>query len=138
AHYQLGLILFGRGKPTEAMQHYEAALRAAPDSVEVLNNLAWLKATAANAALRDGQRAVTLAKRACELTHDEQPFFLGTLAAALAEAGQFPEAAAAARKARDLAAAAGQKDLAARNQELLTLYESNHPYHEPAKTQGSP
>ncbi len=130
AHYELGSILSQHGETAEAIQHYEAALRALPDFVEVLNNLAWIRAVCADSKYRDGAQAVRLASRACELTHDSQPLFLGTLAAALAEAGRFPEAVNAARKARDLASAAGLKDIAARNDELLARYESNRPYHE--------
>jgi hypothetical protein len=55
---------------------------------------------------------------------------LGTLAAAYAEAGRFEDAAAAARKACELARAAGQEEVAAKNQELLKLYESRQAYHE--------
>jgi hypothetical protein len=57
---------------------------------------------------------------------------VGTLAAAYAEAGRFDDAVATAQKARDLALASGQKDLADRNQKLLELYQSHQAYHEPA------
>ena len=50
-----------------------------------------------------GPQAVQLAERACELTHYGQPVFLGTLAAAYAEAGRFPEAVTTAEKAERLA-----------------------------------
>jgi hypothetical protein len=75
---------------------------------------------------------VTLAERACQLTGNRQPFLLGTLAAAYAEAGRFPDAVATAQRAIDLATAAGQPDIAARNRELLELYRAGQPYHEPA------
>jgi protein O-mannosyl-transferase len=129
-HFQLGSVLSQAGRKAEAIQHYEAVLRVQPDSVAALNNLAWIKATSVNPDLRDGVEAVRLAQRACEITKESQPFLLGTLAAALAEAGRFPEAVAAARKARDLATSAGLKDVAARNTELLALYEANRPCRE--------
>jgi len=129
-HFQLGSVLSQAGRKAEAIQHYEAVLRVQPDSVGALNNLAWIKATSVNPDLRDGVEAVRLAERACEITKESQPFLLGTLAAALAEAGRFPEAVAAARKARDLATSAGLKDVAARNAELLALYEANRPCRE--------
>jgi hypothetical protein len=52
---------------------------------------------------------------------------LGTLAAAYAEAGRFGEAVKTAEQARDLAAAAGLKDVAAKNSELLKLYRAGKP-----------
>ena len=50
--------------------------------------------------VRNGPRAVELAERACQLTEWKTAFFLGTLAAAYAEAGQFADAAATAERAR--------------------------------------
>jgi len=57
-----------------------------------LNNLAWLLATAPDARLRDGQKALGYAKRACELTKWKNAYCLGTLAAACAETGNYEEA----------------------------------------------
>ncbi len=63
-----------------------------PDDPLVLNGLAWLHATCPGDAFRDGRQAVELAQRACERGGWSRPEFLGTLAAAHAEAGQFDEA----------------------------------------------
>jgi tetratricopeptide (TPR) repeat protein len=100
-----------------------------------LNNLAWILAAGAEAELRDGAEAVRLAERACELTHYQEPLFIGTLAAAYAEAGRFPEAVTAAEKAAQLATHAGLNDLAAKNRQLLELYRAGKPCREvpPAK-----
>lgn len=57
---------------------------------------------------------------------------VGTLAAAYAEAGQLTEAVATAQKACELATLFGEKDLLARNRELLECYHAGQPYHEPA------
>jgi tetratricopeptide (TPR) repeat protein len=57
-----------------------------------LNNAAWILATCPDASFRDGKRAVELATQACEDTHWKQFFVLDTLAAAYAEAGDFPNA----------------------------------------------
>lgn len=119
------------GQPAEAVACYDHGLVAVPDSAELHNNLGWLLATHPNARIRDGRRAVTLAEKATELTGHRQPFFIGTLAAAYAEAGQFDQAIATAQKAIDLATAAGQPQIAARNAELLLLYRAGKPYHEP-------
>ncbi len=47
-----------------------------------------------------------------------------------AEAGQFDKAVQTAQKACDLATANGEKELLARNQELLALYRQGKAYHE--------
>ena len=56
--------------------------------------------------------------------------FIGTLAAAYAEAGRYPEALSAAEKAEQLAAKAGNKNLAEKNRQLLELYRAGKPYRE--------
>jgi Flp pilus assembly protein TadD len=84
--------------------------------------------------LRNGAEAVRLAERACELTQDGEASFLGTLAAAYAEAGRFPEAVTTAEKAERLATDAGSKILAGENRQRLELYRTGKPYHEPVPT----
>jgi Flp pilus assembly protein TadD len=128
AHYNLALALQQLGRYGEAIQRYEETLKLAPDFVEALNNLAWLLATNPDPALRDGPRAVQLAERACQLTDYRQTLVVGTLAAAYAEAGRWPEAVATAEKACALAEAAGQQNLLERNQELLKLYRAGKTY----------
>jgi hypothetical protein len=66
----------------------------------------------------------------CALRDYQMPVLVGTLAAAYAEAGRFSEAIATAQKARDLAEAAGQGDVAEKNRQLLELYRSGRAYHE--------
>jgi tetratricopeptide (TPR) repeat protein len=130
AHYQLALLYQGRKETRQAIESYRRALQVQPDLVEALNNLAWILATHPDAALRNGPEAVRLAERACRLTRDQQAFFVGTLAAAYAEAGRFTEAIAAAEKAIRLAQAAGQKEVQQKNQQLLELYRAGRAYHE--------
>ena len=96
----------------------------------ILNNLAWLLATCPDAAFRNGREAVRLAARACELTQYAQPLLMGTLAAAQAEAGDFPAAIAAAQRAALLAATLHLEKVAMRNRELLQLYRQGQPFHE--------
>jgi tetratricopeptide (TPR) repeat protein len=130
--FHLGMALGQLGRPREAVAQYREALRLNPNQAVALNNLAWVLAASPDDGLRNGAEAVRLAERACELTHYGAPFFIGTLAAAYAEAGRFPEAVTTAEKAEQLAAAAGLKDLAERNRQLLELYRANQPYHEAA------
>jgi len=121
------------GQLAAAVTCYDRGLESNPDSPELHNNLAWILATTPDAAIRNGPRAVALAERACTLTQNRYPLFLGTLAAAYAEAGRFGDAISTAQKAIDLATAANQPEIAARNQQLLELYRAGKPYHEPAQ-----
>ncbi len=67
-------------------------LRSRPDDITLLNDTAWMLATNPNASIRNGPEAVELAQRAVQLSDGREPIVLGTLAAAYAEAGRFPEA----------------------------------------------
>jgi Flp pilus assembly protein TadD len=122
--------LAGQGKHAEAIRFYQAALKAQPDQEGVLNNLAWLLASCPDAAFRNGPEAVRLAARACELTGYGKPLLIGTLAAAQAEAGDFPAAIATAERAATLATALRLEEVAARNRELIQLYRQGQPFHE--------
>jgi tetratricopeptide (TPR) repeat protein len=128
-------MTFGQlGRTREAVAQYREALRLNPSLVGALNNLAWILATSPDEGLRNGAEAVRLAERACELTHYGQPLFIGTLAAAYAECGRFPEAVTTAEKAERLATRAGLTPVAAKNRQLLELYRAGKPYQEPAPT----
>jgi tetratricopeptide (TPR) repeat protein len=80
------------GDHKAAIGDLEKALELEPDDTGVLNNLAWLLATSPEDALRDGKRAVELARKACEKTEWKEPHIISTLAAGHAEAGDFEAA----------------------------------------------
>jgi tetratricopeptide (TPR) repeat protein len=130
ANYHLALIHQERKETRAAIERFRLALKAQPDWPETLNNLAWILAANPDGTLRNGAEAVVLAERACKLTDYKESLLVGTLAAAYAEAGRFPEAVSFAEKARGLALGAGQKGIAQRNQELLELYRAGQAYHE--------
>jgi tetratricopeptide (TPR) repeat protein len=126
----LGIALAAQGRFDEAIKNYHKAIQINPNFSEALNNLAWVLAASPDDELRNGAEAVRLAERACELTHNDDPSFIGTLAAAYAEAGRFPEAVATAGKAEQLATDAGLAAVAAKNRQLLELYRAGKPHHE--------
>jgi len=97
-----------------------------------LNNLAWKLATSSDSSIRNGTRAIELAERACEQTHYRNAVMIGTLAAAYAEAGRFDDAIATGQKACALASELGETNLLKRNQELVVLYQTRQPYHQPS------
>ncbi len=105
-------------------------LRARPDDVALLNETAWILATNPNASIRNGAEAIELADRAAQLSDRREPAVLGTLSAAYAEAGRFPEAVETARKALQLATEQGKQPLAESLKAKIPLYEAGTPYHE--------
>ncbi len=123
-----------KGDYKKASADYEALLKLGPDLPQVLNNLAWLKATCPDAMFRDGKRAVELAKRACEKTNNREGGYLDTLAAAHAESDDF----AAAVKAQKLALEDNgyAKRYGEDAQKRLQLYKARKPFRtEPLKPQ---
>lgn len=75
----------------KSIADYEEAVRFDPKDHASLNNLATIFATASVDKLRDGKRAVELARRALDLDQ-KNPRYMPTLAAAFAEIGDFTEA----------------------------------------------
>src|SRR5205814_3741236 len=91
-HYNRATALSCKGYTGAAIAEYETALRLKPDQIEAENNLAWLLATSPEPSLRNGPRALDLARDAARLSDYKEPHILDTLAAAFAETGQFAEA----------------------------------------------
>jgi protein O-mannosyl-transferase len=113
---------------SKTIERYREALRVKPDDVAAANNLAWLLATGPVASLRNGAEAIEIARRAEQLSGGREAAVLGTLAAAYAEAGRFPEAVETARKALDLARQQNHQGLAEGLRARIALYESGKPY----------
>jgi len=132
-HTILGIALDQTGRSAEAIQHYEKALEISPQSVSALNNLAWLLATCSNESLRNGVRAIQLARQAGQLSGDANAVVLRTLAAAYAEAGQFGKAIESAQAAMQVARNQGDDSLANELQQEIELYELGLPYRETPK-----
>ncbi len=93
--------------------------------------LAWLLATSPDERLRDGPRAVELARRVNELSGGQVPQILDTLAAALAETGRFEEAEPLAEQAATRAEQQGQVDLAEQARARASLYRQRQAFRQP-------
>jgi protein O-mannosyl-transferase len=132
-HTILAIALDERGRSAEAIQHYEKALENSPQSISALNNLAWLLATSSNESLRNGARAIQLARHADELSGGANALVLRTLAAGYAEAGQFGKAIERARAAVQVAQMQGDNSLAGTLEQEIALYELALPYREAPK-----
>jgi serine/threonine-protein kinase len=106
----------------------DETVRLAPDWSGACNSLSWLLATCSDPSIRDGGRAVLFGRRALENAPEPtRAECLDTLAAALAENGEFAEAIAKEREAIPL-----MEDIDRRlnYERRLLLYENNEPYRE--------
>jgi Flp pilus assembly protein TadD len=128
AWYNLGLARVVQGNLRAAVTNYQQAVKLKPDWPTALNDLAWLLATAPDPDLRNGPEAVHLAEKARDLNGGKDAQFWGTLDAAYAEAGRFDDATRTAEKARDLAIASSQTNLATAAEQRLALYRDRKPY----------
>lgn len=120
--------LEARGDYAGAAAALRAGLAALPESAELANNLAWLLATCPDARVRDGAEAVRWAQQAVGATGRGNASILGTLAAALAEAGRFGEAISTAQEAARRADASHERSLAERLRERIRLFEQGRAY----------
>ena len=113
-----------------AATHYRRAVDRNAADAEARRRLAWLLATCPEASLRNGAEAVELARQADRLSGGRRPDVLDALAAAYAEAGQFPEALATARRALELATQQDKKTLADALRNRIALYEAQRAFHQ--------
>ena len=127
AHNNLARILWAEGHRAEAVDEFTRASAIKPDAPAPLAGLAWVRATAPDAAMRDPAEAVRLGERAAQLPGRRDPSVLDILAAAYALAGQFDRATATAQAALDLAAVS-QPALADQIRTRLALYAQRQPF----------
>ena len=127
AFCSLAVALYRAGKPEAAIEHFQRALQLDPDFLLALLQLASVRVASSDPALRDGEQAVVLATRACELTRYGHPEALHCLAAAYAEVGQFSSAVSTVQLAIRTARAGGNEDLAEAMRKSLELYMQHKP-----------
>jgi len=98
---------------------------------DLLNELAWIYATANDPKLRNGAKAVELAEEAVRLTNRQFPESIDTLAAAYAENHQFQKAVVTQQEAISLLKSDEEKRRYMKEfMSRLNLYQSNKPYHD--------
>jgi tetratricopeptide (TPR) repeat protein len=76
----------------KSIADYEASINLQGNLANPHNGLAWVLANCPDPKLRDGDKALKMATKACELTMYKNPSHLETLACAHAEKGNFDEA----------------------------------------------
>ena len=126
---ELAATLTRESRVEDGVEEYRGILSRSPDDLDALNNIAWIRATHEFARHRDGAEALRLALYACEISPEPLAVLYSTLAAASAEAGKFPEAVEAGRRAVALAGAARQAAEAERYAQQLREYEAGRPFH---------
>jgi tetratricopeptide (TPR) repeat protein len=115
-------------KDAEALDHWQKARLIDPTLASAVLGVAWIRATAADASMRNGAEAVSLARSASNLAPANDPDALDTLAAAYAESGQFSQAADAASRALALATARGNAQQAEAIRARIELYKASKPF----------
>jgi len=120
----LGRALTRRYQFARAIRELSEAIRQEPDHLRAAYELAWLRATCPDPALRNGRQAVELARSLCDRAPRREPAYLAALAAAEAECGQFPEAIRAEEEALRLAPDAEREFHAG----LLALFRAGRPF----------
>jgi protein O-mannosyl-transferase len=133
----IGLALLQKDRPSEAIVHWQNALAVRPDSVDSMNNIAWILATFPDSLIRNSKQALALAERANQLSGDNKPAILRTLAAAYGENGRFTEARVTAERGLQLAKAQANFALASILEGDLALYRANTPLRTAAQPDNS-
>lgn len=128
AHHNLASIYLLRGQAQRAIGELEQVLRQVPHELSALIRLAWLLATHEDATVRDGERAVRMARGVAQGTQNRDPQVLDALAAAYAETGRFDLAQQTAAEAHELAVGLGAESVAREISEHLELYRGRQPY----------
>jgi tetratricopeptide (TPR) repeat protein len=130
--FALAVAIGTTSGPTEEMVALlEGVLRDTPGDLLALNDLAWLRATSAEASYRDTSLALTLSQHALELGGAADAGVLDTRAAAEAAAGRFIQASATAERAIALARASGDDSFARQVATRLAGYREGRAYVQP-------
>ena len=128
AHYEFAAALAHVQKSREAISEYAAALLIQPDYPEALDGLAWILSTNPQTNIRNGAEAVKIARRACELTGNQNLEKLKTLAAAYAEIGEFNTAMQALQSALKLATKSSSTNSVSGISAMLETFRQSKPW----------
>ncbi len=132
ARNNLGVALLQKGLVDEAVVQFQKALEIRPgfaDAADNLGDAAWLLATSPDTSIRNGPKALALARQLDRLSGGNNPAILDTLAAACAESGQFPGAVDAAQRALTLALSQNNTALADTLRQHIKLFQAGSPLH---------
>ncbi|MBW3598524.1 MAG: tetratricopeptide repeat protein [Planctomycetes bacterium] len=122
------------GEHKKAVADLEAALKLQPENDGILNNLAWLLATSPDDEVRNGERAIELATKACEVTEYKEAHILSTLASGYAEQGDWENAIKWSEKAVEL----GEGEVKEQLENELKSYREKKPWRERQNVEEKP
>jgi tetratricopeptide (TPR) repeat protein len=125
AYYGRGIAWRMKREYDKAIADWNDAIRLDPNFQWAFHRRAWLWATCPDPKYRDGKKAISSATRACELSEWHSDTFLGALAAAYAEAGDFEKAVEWQEKANKLYLNDEEKK---KGEERLKLFQEKRPY----------
>jgi drug/metabolite transporter (DMT)-like permease len=125
-HVLRGTLWYLKLDEHNALRAFEAAIKLGSRDATAYNSAAWILSTSKDHSVRDGKRALELARQACELTAWQEPSFIDTLAAAHAEVGAFDEAVREQQRALDFPQFSFRNGPGARKR--LELYKAGQPY----------
>ncbi len=121
--------IYGRSaNAAKAVETLRSGAANAQYDYRIATQLAWYLSTAKSASLRNGEEAVRLAHDARDIVGGLDVKVLDALAAAYAEIGAFDKAVATALRARKLASASRQQELAEAIAARLSQYEIGQPF----------
>jgi tetratricopeptide (TPR) repeat protein len=117
------------GQKSAAITTFLEAASTSPRDPYSRAGAAWIYATAADAQVRNGAKAVSLATEAARLSHEKEGTILDVLAAAYAEQGNF----GLAQKWEGKAILSGDSDDIPYYQHRLGYYQANKPWREDSR-----
>jgi Tfp pilus assembly protein PilF len=124
AYNNRGIVYRLKGQYDQAISDFNKAIEINPMDAQAYNNLAWLFATAKVPGFRNGEKAVVLALKACELSEWKDPGYLDTLAASYARVGDFGNAT----KSQERALQIFEEGKKTEAQKRLNLYREHRPW----------
>jgi tetratricopeptide (TPR) repeat protein len=134
----IGFIYLRTGQVSEAVAQFEKTLAIDPNDLDACHYLARVLATCPLAEIRNGPKAVELARKAYELSGGKDPDIVNTLSAAYASAGQYSDAITTAQQAMQRAASQGDNVTVNQLQSEIALYRVNLPLRDSSLTNASP
>jgi tetratricopeptide (TPR) repeat protein len=127
--FNLAAALEETNASAEARRQYRQGLKLEPDWPERAAEQAWQAATAPGTEAPLPEKALKLARQACQATEpNTPPKYLDVLAAAYANAGQFEQAAATVRLAIKVLADSEDRERAEQYRQRLACYQNRRPF----------
>jgi tetratricopeptide (TPR) repeat protein len=112
------------GQWEDAAEDFRQAIKNSPKLGRAYRGAAWLMATCPEDNFRNAELALASARKAVQLDGNGDFTYLDTLAAALANAGEYEDAVATQEKALQIAPDAAMEELRSR----LSLYAAGKPF----------